>query len=85
VERLHLSNILDFIWTWTQARNQGGRKNFFAPLEKRVGHCLKLLDMVQKMWAHLRKVFAPPGVPSWLQACLDFTFEKYFRLWLDLD
>jgi len=31
---------------------------------------LKLLDIVQKIWAPLRKLFAPPGVPSWLRACL---------------
>ena len=32
--------------------------------------CFKLLDIVQEIWAHLRKLFAPPGVPSWLRACL---------------
>jgi len=26
------------------------------------------LDTVQKMWAPLRKFFAPPGVPRWLRA-----------------
>jgi len=31
----------------------------FAPLEKSVGHRLKLLDIVQKSWASLRKLFAP--------------------------
>ena len=31
---------------------------------------LKLLDIVQKLWAPLRKLFAPPGVPSWLRAWL---------------
>jgi len=41
-----------------QVRNQGGQKGrsplrtFFAPpLEKCVGHSLKLLDIVQKIWA----------------------------------
>ena len=55
-----------------QARNQGGRSNprkFFAPLEKCVGHSLKILDIVQKIWPHLGKLFAPPGVQSWLRAC----------------
>jgi len=52
-----------------QARNQGGRslpiENVSPPLEKCVGHSLKLLDMVQKIWAPLGKLFAPPGVPHW--------------------
>jgi len=36
------------------------------PLEECVGHSLKILDIVQKIWAPLGKLFAPPGVPSWL-------------------
>jgi len=28
------------------------------------------LDIVQKTWAPHGKVFAPPGVPSWLRAWL---------------
>jgi len=32
------------------------------------------LDIVQKIWALLGKLFAPPGVPSWLRA--------WFREWL---
>jgi len=28
------------------------------------------LDTVQKIWAPLKKLFAPPGIPSWLRACL---------------
>jgi len=58
-----------------QARNQAGRRggetpprNFFAPLEKCVEYSLKILDIVQKIWAPLRKLFAPPGVSSWLRA-----------------
>jgi len=41
-----------------QARNQWGRRgetpleNFSPPLEKCVGHRLKLLDIVQNIWAH---------------------------------
>jgi len=31
----------------------------FAPLEKCTGHNLKLLDIVQKIWAPLRKLFQP--------------------------
>jgi len=30
---------------------------------------LNLLKIVQKIWAPLTKLFAPPGVPSWLRAC----------------
>jgi len=54
-----------------QARNQGGVapvENFSPPLEECVGHSLKLLDTVQNFWAPLSKLFAPPGVPSWLRA-----------------
>jgi len=59
-----------------QARNQGGARGakaplekFSTPLEKFIGHRLKLLDIVQKIWAPLRKVFVPPSDPSWLRAC----------------
>jgi len=55
-----------------QSRNQGRRRGgeaplekFSLPLEKCVGHRLKLLDIVKKIWAPLRKVFAPPSDPSW--------------------
>jgi len=27
------------------------------------------LDIAQKIWAPLRKLFAPPGVLTWLRAC----------------
>jgi len=53
---------------------QGGRlgeaplENFSSPLEKCVGHNLKILNIVQKLCAPLGKLFAPPGVPSWLRA-----------------
>jgi len=43
-------------------------ENFSPPQEKFVGYILKLLDIVQKIWAPLRKLFAPPGVPGWLRA-----------------
>ena len=50
----------------------GGEKatleNFSQTLEKCVGNSTKLLDKVQKIWASLRKLFAPPGVPSRLRA-----------------
>jgi len=39
----------------------------FLP-EKCVRHRSKLLNIVQKIWAPLGKLFAPPGVPSWLWA-----------------
>jgi len=59
---------------YDQDRNQGGAgersppRIIFSPLEKCVGHGLKLLDIVQKIWAPLRKLFAPPCVPKWLRA-----------------
>jgi len=43
-------------------------ENLSSPLEKCVGHSLKLLDTVQKIWDPLRKLFAPPVLPSWLRA-----------------
>ena len=46
----------------------GPYENFSRPLEKCVGRGSKLLDVVQKIWVPLRKLFAPPGVPSWLRA-----------------
>jgi len=54
-----------------QARNRVAKPQlkFFLPHGKCVGHNLKILDIVQKIWAPLRKLFAPPGVPSWLRAC----------------
>jgi len=57
----------------SQARNQGSAVaklpyKHFRPLKKCDGNSLKLLDIAQKMWAPLRKRFAPPGVLSWLRA-----------------
>jgi len=52
-----------------QARNQGGAerrnppKKIFAPWKN-------MLGTIQKIWPRLRNLFAPPGVPSWLQAWL---------------
>jgi len=39
-------------------------ENSSHPREKCVGYSLKILDIVQKIWAPLRKLFAPPTVPS---------------------
>jgi len=39
------------------------------PLEN-FGHNLEILDIVQKIWAPLGKLFAPPGGLNWLRACL---------------
>ena len=39
-----------------------------SPPGKCVGYSLKILDTVQKIWGPLRKLFAPPSVPSWLRA-----------------
>jgi len=46
------------------------------PLEKCVGYSLKILDIVQKMWAPSRKLFAPPGSPSWLRAWLELSAKS---------
>jgi len=58
-----------------QTRNQGGaggakplQENFLPPLEKCVGYSLKLLDIVQKIWAPLKKNWGPSQKtlrPSW--------------------
>jgi len=53
-----------------------------CPLEKCVGHNLKLLGMVQKIWTPLRKLFAPLSVPSWLRACLRNTECTRTRFWI---
>jgi len=52
----------------TRPVSKGGLRKFFATLEKCVGHSLKILDIVQKIWAPLEKLFAPPGVANWLWA-----------------
>jgi len=69
-----------------QARNQGARRGdeaplerFSPPLEKCAGYSLKLLDTVQKICAPVRKLFAPPGVPSWLRAWRRTVSETHFR------
>jgi len=54
-------------------------QNFSHLLEKCVGHCLKLLDIVLKNWDPLRKPFAPPGVLSWLRACLCTLEEAWLQ------
>jgi len=61
-----------------QARNQGGAwrqrplRNIFAPLGKMYWTSFKIIGHISKNLAPLRKLFAPPGVPSWL------------RIWRDL-
>jgi len=39
-------------------------EKFSTPLDKCVGYSLKIVYIVQKIWAPLRKLFAPPGVPG---------------------
>jgi len=56
---------------------EGPLEIFSPPLEKCVGYSLKLLDIVQKIWAPLRQLFAPPGVPSWLRACFTVVGKDY--------
>jgi len=60
----------------------------FLPLEKSVGHSWKLLDIVWKIWAPLRKLFATPGVPSWLRAWakpFDGLAFLTIKSWCDID
>jgi len=74
----------DIFQASTQARNHGGRRGAMSPLEKIltplercVGRSLKILDIVQKTWAPLGKLFAPYEVPSWLRACFSMIcFDK---------
>jgi len=61
------------LWLETRPVTRGDedpQEKSFPPLETCVGHSLKLLDIVQKIWDPVRKLFAPPGVPSWLRTCL---------------
>ena len=53
----------------------------FSPhLEKCVGHNLKILDIVQKIWVSIGKLFVPPGVPSWLGALFNTWPENKLTL-----
>jgi len=73
VEKIHACST-------NQARNQGGAKPpleiFSSPLEKCLGLNLKLLDIIQKIWVPLRKLFAFLGVPSWLWPWYQFIRKK---------
>jgi len=55
-------NLLVLIRSITRSRSEANTKNVFAPLEKCVGHSLKI-------WAPPRKLFVPSGVTGWLRAC----------------
>ena len=62
-------------------RNQGGEApldNFSPPWKNVLDINLKILDIVQKIWTPLGKLFAPPGVPGWLRACLYITKNQKF-------
>jgi len=37
------------------------------------------LDIVQKIWAPLRKLYAPAGVPSCLRACTQGSRTQYWK------
>jgi len=63
--------MLDFFekrYNLYQARNQGGGeyppRKIFSPMGKCVGYSLIILDIIQKISAPLRKLFAPPGVQA---------------------
>jgi len=67
---------------------QENQENFSPPPEKCVEHNLKILDIVQKICALLGKLFASPGVPSWLRTWLchkwgmqcPFVFDTNYRI-----
>jgi len=64
-------NIPQQVERFKQAHAQGERRpprKIFAPPTKDVGHSLKFLDTVQKIWAPLRKLLTPTVVPSWFRA-----------------
>jgi len=48
-----------FLCLQQQLSRPVARKIFASPLEKRVGHNLKLLETVSKFWASLRILLAP--------------------------
>jgi len=50
-----------------QVRNKG-RRGAMTPQEIVRSPWKNLLDIVQKIWAPLGKLFAPSDVPSWLRA-----------------
>jgi len=81
--------LLRFSTSRAQARNQGGAggakpplENFSPSLEKCVGHRLKLLDIVQNIWAPLNKLFAPPGVPRRPTVSSKRTSVSLYDSWL---
>jgi len=43
------------------------------------------MDIVQKIWAPLRKLFALPGVPSWLRAWSGLDRTSDFQKFADQD
>jgi len=49
----------------------------FIPLEKWVGHSLKPLEILSKIWAPPRKLFAIPDFPSWFWACSGIKTYSY--------
>jgi len=56
-------------------RGRGPTRKLLPPLEECGGHALKQLDIVQEIWAPLRKLFAPTVVPSWLRASVRLAFH----------
>jgi len=68
-----------------QARNQEGAGGdeappleiFLPPVEKCVGSSLKTLNKVQKIWAPLGKLFAPPGGPKLVTSLLQGLYSQH--------
>ena len=81
--------IIAKIWKWRSESRPVTRgreaplEKFSLPLQKCVGHSLKILEIVWKIWALLGKLFAHPGVPSWLRACLKVRSVRSSKLLLE--
>jgi len=80
---MHFSQETTMKTTWKkfrlcfkQVRGYGGKVylKFLLPPGKYVRRSLKVLDIVWKYSAPLRKLFAHPGVTSWLRAWLQDIF-----------
>jgi len=57
--RLHVESTVLYDRPVTRRSKGISPEKIFVPLEKCVGYALKLLDIVQKIWAPLRKHFTP--------------------------
>jgi len=63
----------------TRGAQEGAKahKNISLPPGKMCWTSFTLLDLVQKIWAPPRKLFASPGVPSWFRACSIVSYDSW--------